>query len=86
MQQLKDINEKAEEKPSEDSSETKVFESMGKDGQPYRLYGRWLFGSCSMDNRAYAIHSRLRMRNGADCIEKTMEPGCIKHKRFNRLV
>ena len=28
----KDINEKAEEKPSEDSSETKVFESMGKDG------------------------------------------------------
>jgi len=32
MQQLKDINEKAEEKPSEDSSETKVFESMGKDG------------------------------------------------------
>ena len=32
MKQLKDINEKAEEKPSEDSSETKVFESMGKDG------------------------------------------------------
>tara|TARA_X000001388_G_scaffold40411_1_gene28458 strand:+ start:10885 stop:11142 length:258 start_codon:yes stop_codon:yes gene_type:complete len=32
MQQLKDINEKAEEKPSEDSSETKVFESVGKDG------------------------------------------------------